>query len=134
MSPDTIAVGGVGESSEPRSTSPDSERYTIRYDRAQRVFSFNVEASVAPPDNLTLDIEVDSENGAYSLRAVQVDVTVEEDEPQDAFLSLIEAVKGWLEYLEEEAPILAPDLEPQRRYTRLLRYASHTWFGRLLIG
>ena|SRR5919107_1978876 len=134
MSPDTIAVGGVGESSEPRSTSPDSERFAIRYDRARTMFSFNVEASVAPPDNLILDIEVDSENGAYSLRAVQVDVTVEEDEPQDAFLSLIEAVKGWLDYLEEEDPVLASDLEPQRRYTRLLRYAPHTWFGRLLIS
>jgi len=89
---------------------------------------------LAPPDNLLLDIEVEAENGAYSLRAVQVDVTAEEDDPAEAFLSLTEAVKGWLEYLEEEDPALAPDLEPQRRYTRLLRYAPATWFGRLLIG
>ncbi len=134
MSPNTIAAGGIGESSEPRSTPYDGERYSIRYDRVGAVQAFRVEASVAPPESLLLDIEVVSENDAYSLRAVQVDVTVEEEEPQDAFVSLTDAVREWLEYLQDEDPVLAPDLEPQRRYTRLLRYAPHTWFGRLLIG
>lgn len=133
MSPNTIAAGGVGESSEPRSTPYDGERYSIRYNRAKAVLAFSVEASTAPPKNLLLDIEVESANGAYSLRAVQVDVTVEEEEPQDAFLSLTEAVKEWLEYLQDEDPALAPDLEPQRRYTYLLRYEPHTWFGRLFL-
>lgn len=134
MSPNTVVAGGVGESSEPRSTPYDSERYSIRYNRTGTVLAFNVKASVAPPKSLLLDIEMESENGAFSLRAVQVDVTVEEDEAQDAFLSLVDAVKGWLEFLQEENPGLAPDLESQRRYTRLLRYDPDTWFGQLLIS
>ncbi len=135
MSPNTMAAaGGIGESSQPRSTPYDGGRYSIRYDRADRVFAFNVETSVAPPKSLLLDIEMASANGAYSVRAMQVDVTVEEDEPQKAFDSLADAVKEWLEYLQEEDPVLADDLEPQRRYTHLLRYAPHTWFGRLFIS
>ncbi len=134
MSPNALAAGGIGEASEPRHTRDVSGYRSIRYNRSAAFINFNVEVSPAPPDNLLLDIEVESEGGTYSLRAVQVDVTVEDDGPQEAFLGLAEAVKEWLEYLEEEDPVLAPDLEPQRRYTRLLRYAPHTWFGRLLIG
>lgn len=118
MSPNTVA-GGVGEPSQPRST---------RYARADRAFAFNVEAPVVPPRSLLLDVEMETKNGSYSLRAVQVDITVEEDEPLKAFDSLADAVKEWLEFLQEEDPVLADDLEPQRRYTRLLRYDPGTWF------
>jgi hypothetical protein len=134
MSPNALAAGGIGEVSEPRHTRSGRTEYSIRYNRSTTVVNFNVDVSTAPPENLLLDIEVESEDGAYSLRAVQVDVTVEEDDPGEAFLSLTEAVKGWLEYLTEEDPVLAPDLESQRRYTRLLHYAPDTWFGRLLIS
>lgn len=133
MSPDTIVAGGVNKSSQPRSTPQNGGRFSVRYEPTKTVMAFNVEASVPPPEDLLLDIEIASENGAYFLRAVEVDVAVEEDDPQEAFRSLVEAVKGWLEYLEEEKPVLAPDLEPQRHYTHLLRYAPHTWFGRLLM-
>ena len=105
----------------------------MRYEPTRTVVAFNVEASVTPPEDLLLDIEVVSENGAYFVRAVEVDVAVGEDDAQEAFRSLVEAVKGWLVYLDEEKPDLAPDLEPQRRYTDLLRYEPHTWFGQLLI-
>ncbi len=116
----TMTAGGVGEPSQPRST---------RYARADRVFAFNVEAPVAPPKDLLLDIEMKTKNGSYSLRAVQVDVTVEEDKALDAFDSLAVAVREWLEFLQEEDPVLADDLESQRRYTRLLRYDPGTWFA-----
>lgn len=105
----------------------------MHYEPPRVVRRFVVPTSLAPPESLLLDIEVAFENGVYFLRAVEVDVAIEEEKPQDAFRSLTEAVRGWLEYLGEESPVLAPDLEPQRRYTRLLRYEPDTWFGRLLI-
>jgi hypothetical protein len=133
MSPETISAGGVGEASEPRSTPYRGDRFSVRYGPSGGISTtFNVEASVRPPEDLLLGMEVAFENGAYSVRAVEVDVVVEEETPQEAYHSLLETVKDWLEYLDEEQPELAPDLEPQRRYTRLLRYEPYTWFGRLI--
>jgi hypothetical protein len=88
---------------------------------------------VQPPESLLLTVEVVSENGAYFLRAVEVDVSIEEDDVQEAFRTLLDTVKDWLEFLESE-PRLTSDLEPQRQYTKLLRYEPYTWFGQLLIG
>jgi hypothetical protein len=134
MSPDTIQAGGVGEASEPRSTPYQGDRFSVHYSPSRVVSTiFNVEATARPPEDLLLGMEVTFENGAYSVRAVEVDVIVEEETPQEAYHSLLETVKDWLEYLDEENPDLAPDLEPQRRYTRLLRYEPYTWFGHLIV-
>jgi hypothetical protein len=134
MSPETIPAGGIRETSEPRATPGEEGELSVSYEQVPAARSFSVPISPAPPENLLLDIEMSIENGVYFLRAVEVDVVVEEEEPRDAFHSLTEAIRDWLEYLEEEQPALTPDLEKQRPYTRLLHYDSDTWFRHLLIS
>lgn len=138
MSPEAIPAGGVAEASEPRGTPYNGGTLAIRYrvtEPAEAARAFTVRTPVSPPEDLLLDVEVAVENHVVFLRAVQVDVAIEEDVmPLRAFSSLVSAVKGWLTYLEEEEPELAPDLEPQRRYTALLGYDPQTWFRRAFLA
>ena len=128
MSPETISPGGLRETSEPRATPGEGGDFSVNYEPLSGDRRFTVPISPAPPESYLLQVEGTFENGVYFLRAVEVDVAVEEEKLPDALRSLTDAVRDWLEYLAEERPALTPDLERQRRYTRLLRYDSDTWF------
>lgn len=132
MSPEVITVGGVAETSEPQSTPYDDEFggvLSIHYRTNKSEPTFTVETSLRPPDGLLLSVELAFEGEAVYMRAVEVDISTEGETPDEALESLVGSVREWLEFLHEERPDLAPDLEPQRRYTRLLRYSPSTWFG-----
>jgi hypothetical protein len=128
MSPETITTGGLRETSEPRTTPGEDGEFAVNYEPLSAARRFTVPISPAPPESYLLRVEGSFENGVYFLRAVEVDVAVEEEKLPDALRSLTDAVRDWLEYLAEERPALTPDLEEQRRYTRLLHYDSDTWF------
>ncbi|CAN5621313.1 hypothetical protein BH24ACT21_BH24ACT21_03220 [soil metagenome] len=134
MSPETIAAGGLSEASEPRSTPYDGGTLSIRYRMAETSHAFSLTIPKKPPEHLLLDVEMAVEDAGVFLRAVQVDVAVEEDTSIMAFGSLIRAVMGWLNFLAEEQPKLAPELEAQQRYTELLNYDPATWFGRAFMA
>jgi hypothetical protein len=68
------------------------------------------------------------------MNAVGVDVAVEAAEPTEAFRELVGAIRAWLEFLRDEQPTLASDLEKQRRYVALLDHDSGTWFRRLYLA
>ena len=133
MSLETIPTEGVRDFPPPESTSPEvgvSVRYNLQ--RPRRIF--NVTVPKSPPERLLLNVEAEVEEGAVFVRAIEVDVAVEGDTPEQALQSLVRNITGWLEYLQEEQPALASDLEPQRRYVGLLRYHPLTWFKSIRIS
>lgn len=129
-------VGGVREWIEPMSTPFDRGlKHTVRYELAENLgYTFNVVAPKRPPDDLFLSVEIAEDNGAFYMRATEIDVSVEGDSPAEAIRELSEAVKDWLEYLREEKPALVADLENQRRYVALLDFAPLTWFRARTVG
>lgn len=110
-----------------------SESAPVRYEVLPTVEAFKVRVPLGVPSELLLSVEAASENGAFYMRAIEVDVAVEGETPLEALLDLLAAVRGWLEYLREEMPKLAPDLEPQRRYVALLDYESSGWIRPFVI-
>jgi len=126
---ETITIDGLSEVPEPRGTQRDEGAVPlVRYRTPASAGTFRVGAPRRPPHNLRLTVEAALENGAFFMRAIEVDVAVEGDTILDALHSLIATTKGWLEYLQEESPELASDLEGQRRYVALLDYQPPTWF------
>lgn len=129
MSPETITIGGVAESSEPKSTYRDNgETLSIRYRVAEAAPKFWVHLPPRPSEELLLSVVVAFENDAVYMRAVEVDVSAEGETPYEAVLSLVGGITEWLKFLREEQPELSPELEPQRRYVELLNYLPATWF------
>ncbi len=124
------SVGGVREWSEPSGAPFDhGERHSVSYELRERPgVTYSVIAPKAPPRDLLLSVEIAQENGVFYMRASEVDVSVEGDGPTEALRDLGESVRDWLEYLQEEEPALAPDLEGQRRYIALLDFDPLTWF------
>lgn len=111
-----------------------SESAPVRYVVPPTVETFKVRVPwLRVPSELLLSVEAASENGAFYMRAIEVDVAVEGETPLEALLDLLAAVRGWLEYLREEMPKLAPDLEPQRRYVALLNYEPSGWIRPFVI-
>lgn len=130
------SAGGIREWREPWATPSDhvqhpKPRYVVG-ERPGRVF--NVFVAKSPPDELLLSVEIVQENNVFYMRAIEVDVSVEEEHPGDVLRSLRNSVKDWLEYLAEENPILAPDMESQRRYVALLDFDPLTWFRARTLG
>lgn len=124
------SVGGVREWSEPSTTPFDhGEHYPVSYELSGRPgLTYNVVALKAPPRELLLSVEIAEENGAFYMRASEVDVSVEGDSPTEALQDLSESVRDWLEYLQEENPALVSTLESQQRYVALLDFNPLTWF------
>jgi hypothetical protein len=130
------SVGGVREYEEPSTTPSDhGEHYSVHYEIGERPSrTFMVVAPKRPSEDLLLSVEIAEENGAFYMRAVEVDVSVEGDNPSETLQDLSASVREWLEYLREEEPALASDLENQRRYVALLRFDSSTWFKARTVG
>jgi hypothetical protein len=129
MSPDTVTVGGAAEVSEPKSTHRNNGgKVFISYHVPETDPTFQVHLPPRPSEDLLLNVVVAFENDAVYMRAVEVDVSTEGDNPYEAVLSLVGGITEWLKFLQEEQPELSPDLEPQRRYVDLLNYSPATWF------
>ncbi len=129
-------VGGIREWQEP-STTPfgHGEYHPIRYELGERTGrTFKVTARKSPPSELVLSVEIAQENGAFYMRATQVDVSVEDDNPAEVLRDLAESVKDWLEYLRDEELTLVSGLEGQRRYVALLEFDPSTWFRARTLG
>jgi hypothetical protein len=125
------SVGGVREWQEPSVAPfdhgrPHSVRYEVSSERPGR--TFNVAALKSPPRDLLLSVEIAQEEGVFYMRAVEVDVSVEGDNPAEVLRGLSESVKDWLEFLRDEKPALASHLEGQERYVALLDFHPLTWF------
>ncbi len=117
----------------PAPTSAPTQQFSVHYNLEQQHRTFNVAVPKSPPEELLLNVEAAVENGAVFMRAIEVDVAVEGETHQEAVQSLARTIMGWLEFLREEEPELAPDLEPQRGYIELLRYHPLTWFKSIRI-
>ena len=128
MSLNAIPAGGVREFPAPEATPYGEQRFSVRYKMSRTRGTYSVPVPKSPPDHLLLSVETEIENGAVFMRAVEVDVAVEGDAPEDTLMVLIDTIEGWLRFLRDEEPTLAPELEPQRRYVELLRYHPVTWF------
>jgi hypothetical protein len=135
MSPDVITpTGGVAVADRPAVAQIDgAQELPIRYHTVPPAQSFGVPVPARPPADLLLEVEVSNEDGVVIMSAVELDVTVEADNPAESFSQLREAIREWLEYLRDEAPGLAPELEEQRRFAELLNYEPGTWFGTLYL-
>src|SRR5215217_4605198 len=84
MNPETVTPGGLRETSEPRATPGEEGEYSVHYGSLPADRRFSVPVSPAPPESYLLEIEGSFENGVYYLRAVEVDIAVEEETLPDA--------------------------------------------------
>ncbi len=132
MSSATVPTGGLRELSRPADTQSDGETLSVRYRPREVPRAFSIPLPATPPDDLLLDVEAAVEGRTVFMNARELGVSVEADGAYAALAVLIESIGEWLEYLREENPRLAPELEQQRRYVELLDYEPVTWFRRLV--
>lgn len=125
------SASGVREWEEPWAAPFDhGTHHPVRYELGERRGrTFDVAVFKSPPEDLLLSVEiVQEEDGAFYMRAIEVDVSVEGANAAEALRELSGSVRDWLEYIGEEELVLAPELEHHRRYLALLDFGPLTWF------
>jgi len=112
--PGSNLAGEIPTPSEPQPTS--EEIPTTGLVGLNTDFIFNIQAPQPPPERLLIHTLMTFEDDVVRMRAIEANISVDEEAVQDAFRALVEGVKQWLESSRDE------------QAAQILHRSPDTWF------